>query len=246
MICLRRNFCARWLANFREKDDGSWHQFDNNREKKLASLGDEQLGPYTRALIANLNSGTFINFLEKLTGIKGLVGDPYLEGAGMHRIEPGGKLSVHVDFNKHGKMNLDRRLNILIYLNEDWEEEYGGHFELWNKDMSQAVVKILPLFNRMAMFSTTEISLHGHPTPLSCPPDRCRRSIALYYYTVGRDDGYENVKEHQTIFRERPGERLFEDLPSPAAQAAENLKETAKKIIPRPVLDFVKDRVRKS
>ena len=234
-------FLRKVACEFPEKGAGNWHKFDNNREKKLASDGDEKLGPYTRSLIANLNSGTFINFLEKLTGIEGLIPDPGLAGGGMHRIEPEGKLSVHVDFNKHNKMNLDRRLNVLIYLNEDWEDSYGGHFELWNKDVSRAVVKILPLFNRMAMFSTTEISWHGHPTPLSCPPDRSRRSIALYYYTVGRDDGYGHVKDHTTIFRERPGESLFDDVaPVPLA---ENLKEAAKKVIPRPVIDFVKSRV---
>ncbi|MEE9391168.1 MAG: 2OG-Fe(II) oxygenase [Planctomycetota bacterium] len=234
-------FCPEFLrkvaSEFPEKTSDCWRQFDNNREKKLASIGDQQLGPYARALIANLNSGTFVDFLVKLTGIEGLIADPYLEGGGMHRIEPGGKLSVHVDFNKHRRMNLDRRINVLIYLNENWEESYGGHFELWNRDVTHPVVKVLPVFNRMAMFSTTEISWHGHPTPMSCPPDRNRRSIALYYYSAGRDDGYENTEEHSTIFKERPGESLFGDLPS---AFAEKLKRTARQIIPRPLVVLIK------
>ena len=93
---------------------------------------------------------------------------------------------MHVDFHKHKQMNLDRRLNILVYLNEDWKEEYGGNFELWERDMSKCATKILPVFNRLAMFSTTDYSWHGHPDPLTCPPDRSRRSLALYYYTNGR------------------------------------------------------------
>src|SRR5690606_7951229 len=94
------------------------------------------------------------------------------------------------------------RLNILIYLNKDWEESYGGHFELWDKDMKECQQKILPVFNRMAMFSTTSHSYHGHPNPLTCPDDRSRKSIALYYYSNGRPqheiDAFNT--EHSTIF----------------------------------------------
>jgi len=92
-----------------------------------------------------------------------------------------------------------------VYLNKDWKEEYGGHFELWNRDMTSAEAKVLPIFNRCAIFSTTSWSFHGHPTPLSCPPDRTRKSLATYYYTNGRPE--EEVNEaHSTIFRARPGE----------------------------------------
>jgi len=220
-------FLRQVAAEFPDFNDPTWAQFDNNREKKLASQGDEQLGPYARAFISNLNSGTFINFLEKLTGIDGLIADPHLMGGGMHRIQPGGKLAVHVDFNKYPKLGLERRLNVLVYLNEDWEESFGGHFELWNKDMSAAVVKVLPVFNRMALFSTTEISWHGHPEPLTCPEDRSRRSIALYYYTKGRDDGFD-VKEHTTIFTERPeDDGLFDDI----EREKITLRSIAKKVL---------------
>lgn len=193
------------IEEFPDPNDSTWHKFNNDKEVKLASLGDEVLGPYTRAFINNLNSGTFINFLEELTGIKGLISDPQLAGAGMHRIMPGGKLGIHADFNKHDHLDLDRRLNVLVYLNKDWDESYGGHFELWNHEMTEAVVKLLPIFNRMALFSTTSTSWHGHPNPLTCPEDRSRRSIALYYYTVGRP-GHEVNDPHSTLFKERPGE----------------------------------------
>ena len=76
-------------------------------------------------------------------------------GAGQHEIKPGGLLKIHADFNKHNISGLDRRLNVLVYLNKDWKEEYGGHFELWDKDMKHCVKKILPTFNTMAIFSTT-------------------------------------------------------------------------------------------
>ena len=163
--------------------------YSNPNEEKHASKGTEQFKENTTKLVEFLNSQPFLDFLQELTGIKEkLISDPDFEGGGFHQIKPGGFLKIHVDFHKHRKMGLDRRLNLLIYLNEDWKEEYGGHFELWEKDMSACAVKIAPLFNRLAMFSTTGTSWHGHPDPLTCPPDRSRKSLALYYYSDGRPE----------------------------------------------------------
>jgi Rps23 Pro-64 3,4-dihydroxylase Tpa1-like proline 4-hydroxylase len=217
------------LEEFPDPNDPNWHRFKNDKEIKLASKGDDVLGPYTRAMIHNLNSGTFLKFLEKLTGIQGLLPDPHLAGGGMHRILPGGKLAIHADFNKHDDFNLDRRLNVLLYLNRDWEESFGGHFELWKEDMSEAEVKVLPLFNRMAIFTTTSTSWHGHPNPLTCPEGRSRRSLALYYYTVGRPE-HEQREAHSTIFKSRPGEKLTPDV-----STSDRVKSVIKEFIP-PVL----------
>lgn len=152
-----------------------------------------------------LNSQPFLEFLSNLTGIENLIPDPFFDGGGCHQIQPGGLLKIHADFNKHPKTKLDRRLNVLVYLNEDWHEEYGGHFELWDKEMKESKKKILPLFNRMALFSTTSTSYHGHPNPLTCPPDRTRKSLALYYYTNGRpaDEQLEGLEDHTTLFKHR-------------------------------------------
>ena len=162
-------------------------KYENPNELKLATKGEYRFGEVTREFVHFLNSQPFLEFLQHLTGIKEtLVPDPYFEGGGFHEIKPGGYLKMHVDFHKHKQMNLDRRLNILVYLNEDWKEEYGVNVELWERDMSKCATKIVPVFNRLAMFSTTDYSWHGHPDPLTCPPDRSRRSLALYYYTNGR------------------------------------------------------------
>ncbi len=183
--------------------------YDNPNEKKHASKGEMSFGPKTKALVHFLNSQVFLEFLQELTGIKEtLIPDPYFEGGGFHQIKPGGFLKIHVDFHKHRRMNLDRRLNVLIYLNENWEESFGGHFELWEKDMSASAVKIAPLFNRLALFSTTGDSWHGHPDPLTCPPDRSRRSLALYYYTNGRPEEELDASSRNritTTFTERSG-----------------------------------------
>lgn len=194
------------LKEFDLREKEQWKEFDTKYEKKLQLNCDENLGPATRALIHNLNSGSFLTFLEKLTGISGLIADPYLSGGGLHKIEPGGKLGIHVDFNRNDKLMLYRRINVLVYLNEDWQESYGGHFELWSDTSGQEKKKILPIFNRMAIFNTTADSFHGHPEPLNCPPDRCRRSLALYYYTAEKGELQSN-HNHSTVFVNEKGER---------------------------------------
>lgn len=184
--------------------------YENPNESKYASKGEFRFGEQSKALAHFMNSQPFLMFLQNLTGIKeALVPDPYFEGGGFHQIKPGGYLKVHVDFHKHKLMGLDRRINVLVYLNENWEEEYGGHFELWERDMSKCAVRIAPLFNRMAIFSTTDYSWHGHPDKLTCPPDRSRKSMALYYYTNGRPDSEispENRQRITTTFTARKGQ----------------------------------------
>jgi len=193
------------LSEFPQPKELKWQQFDTPNEKKLAFDNVERLPDGPRDVLFFLNSRPMVQFLEVLTGIKGVIPDPYYVGGGLHQIKPGGKLDVHADFNHHEKLNLERRINVLIYLNKDWKEEYGGHFELWNKDMTAAEQKILPLFNRCAIFSTTSTSYHGHPNPLTCPPDRTRKSLATYYYSNGRPE--EELNEaHSTLFRQRPGD----------------------------------------
>jgi Rps23 Pro-64 3,4-dihydroxylase Tpa1-like proline 4-hydroxylase len=192
------------IKEFDLKENQQWKEYNTKYEKKLQLSTDDTLGPNTRALISNLNSGSFLTFLQKLTGIPSLVADPYLAGGGLHKIEPGGKLGIHVDFNRNDNLQLHRRINVLVYLNEDWDESYGGHFELWNDKSGSEKVKILPIFNRMAIFNTTGTSFHGHPEPLTCPPDRARKSLALYYYTAEKDN-LQSKNNHGTVFVDENG-----------------------------------------
>lgn len=185
--------------------------FNNPYEKKLAGKGESNFGPKTKELMHFLNSEPFLIFLQELTGIEEtLIGDPYFSGGGLHEIKPGGLLKLHADFNKHPKTKLDRRLNLLIYLNKDWKQEYGGDFELWPSDLSACGKKVSPIFNRIAIFSTTDFSYHGHPDPLRCPETMSRKSLALYYYSNGRpkSEVNSNLEEHSTIFKERHNENI--------------------------------------
>jgi 2OG-Fe(II) oxygenase superfamily len=197
----------RVAAGFPKPGDIEWHRSSNPRQTKLAVEDERLIDERARWLLYQLNSATFVNFLEKLTRIEGLIPDPYFAGGGLHQIEPGGYLKIHADFNRHEKFQLERRLNVLLYLNEDWKEEYGGHLELWNRDMTDCVQKILPVFNRCVIFNTTDHSYHGHPEPLACPQGITRKSLALYYYSNGRPE-HEATSEHGTLTKPRPGETI--------------------------------------
>ncbi|MCW3466405.1 2OG-Fe(II) oxygenase [Chitinophaga nivalis] len=174
------------VTEFPDLDKQQDIYFNNPNELKFASNDESRFGPATLELLHALNAQPFLQFLTTLTGIDGLIPDPYLWGGGLHQIKRGGYLKIHADFNRHPLLNLNRRINLLVYLNEHWDETYGGHFELWDKEMKGCVKSILPVFNRMVIFNTADHSFHGHPDPLTCPPGESRKSIALYYYTNGR------------------------------------------------------------
>ena len=164
-------------------------RFDPNQKRKLKSDNELEMPNEVINLIRYFNSQIFLSNLQTLTGIKEkLLSDPYLWGGGIHRIKRGGFLKIHSDTNFHPDFNLDRRLNLLLYLNKNWSNEYGGDLELWDKQMKNCVKKIAPIFNRAVIFSTDDTSFHGHPDPLKCPEDVVRQSLALYYYSHGRSD----------------------------------------------------------
>lgn len=174
----------------------------SGNEHLKTSFNPDRLPTYSKALFHALNSRAFIQFLENMSGIKGLIPDPYYQGGGIHRTENGGFLDIHADFNHHRLMNLERRLNVLIYLNPDWKEEYGGSFEIWTDDMSKKVAAFSPVMNRMCCFSTGSNTMHGNPEPVNHPGGEPRLSIALYYYTATWELGRTS---QSTVFKRRPG-----------------------------------------
>lgn len=158
---------------------------------------------YIHDLLAVLNSAAMLNFLEQMSGIKGLVADQRFTGGGLHETRRGGHLSIHADFNFHPMTKLRRRLNLILFLNEDWDEAWGGKLELWDKRMTRRVHAVTPVLGRAVIFNTDSDSYHGHPDPLDCPPEVTRRSIALYYYSA--PEGFRLA--HTTRWRKRPGSK---------------------------------------
>lgn len=178
-----------------------WRQRDTVHQPKKQGIGHasrlEGVSPYILNVLAAFNSYPFLNFLEKLTGIEKLLPDPYFHGGGLHQILSGGKLAVHTDFNQLDAINLYRRINVLFYLNKDWNDDYNGALELWNTDMTQCEAAIMPIFNRLVVFNTNKKSFHGHPKPLNTPEHITRKSIALYYYTAlpNKEESYDVITD---------------------------------------------------
>jgi hypothetical protein len=171
-------------ALFPAPDAGEWTHYHHLTERKIGRSRVESFADVHRCIVEELSSARFIEFLERLTGIPGLLADPGLEGAGLHQSERGGFVSVHADFRSHPtQATWLRRVNVLIYLNDDWDEQYGGDLELWDAAVSRCVARVQPHLNRCVIFCTDARTFHGHPRPLQCPTGTTRKSLALYYYT---------------------------------------------------------------
>lgn len=172
---------------------------------KLGFSDERALGPDIRHLFWELNSARVLRFLERLTGQCDLISDPYLFGGGIHQSMRGAVLALHADFQRHPMFPWRRKLNLLLFLNADWDESWGGHLELWDREMTKCVKRIAPQMNRCVIFRTDKDTFHGHPDPLTCPEGVTRKSLATYYYTS--DAGTDATGDEQsTLWRRRPGD----------------------------------------
>jgi Rps23 Pro-64 3,4-dihydroxylase Tpa1-like proline 4-hydroxylase len=200
---------ARAIADeFPADHTDAWTQYKHHNENKLGMAKRELFPPRLRAVADELNSQDFAAWLSALTGIPNLVPDPSLEGGGLHQSGPGGFLNVHTDFSMHHyRKNWRRRVNVIIYLNPNWKQQWGGALEFWQKDMKQCGATYPPLLNHAVIFTTDERSLHGFPDPLRCPHGVARKSLAFYYYTV---EAQANLHPHSTDYRSRPSDSLKE------------------------------------
>lgn len=173
-------------AEFTQPDDGwtYWHHL-NERKRGLADRA--RMGPGARTVIAALEAPEFVRLVSQLTGVPDLRSDPHLDGGGLHETLPGGFLNVHTDYRSHPiERSWQREVNLLVFLNEEWQPVHRGWLELWDAQVSRCVRRIEPRFNRAVIFRTSDVSFHGVPEGVACPPGNSRKSLALYYF---RDTG---------------------------------------------------------
>ena len=134
-------------------------------------------------VVCLLNSSLFLKFGSKVLDIKKLMPDPYFTGGGLNESFTGDYLDVHVDGNYHDASGLNRRVNAILYLSEEWKQEWGGNFGIYSDQGKTKVYEIVPKLNTLVLFDTSDVSYHGYPEPITCPTDVSRRSLILYYYT---------------------------------------------------------------
>ena len=171
---------------------------------------EADIRPVTKSVVHFLNSGAVMKQLSRLTGIEKLISDPYYTGGGLNCTKRDGLLDVHADGNWHHAMGVHRRLNVILYLNKDWNLNWGGALELWDDSLSECVKSIDPVGNRLVVFETHDRTFHGHPNPLNCPPDESRKSLILYYYTAATRPESQVVVEqpHRALWRKRQMKEL--------------------------------------
>lgn len=205
------------------------HEFRAVNEKFKIQITDSKKFPKPILDLHHmLSSREFISKVETMMGIPNLLADPDLIGGGIHETNSGGHLDVHVDFNYIPEKKLHRRVNILIYFNKDWKEEYGGYLDIWDKEVRQRHGYFAPQFNRACGFATGEHSWHG-VTPVTCPTHMLRRSFAVYYYTKEAPDSWNDIA-HSTVFKARPNEWLKGLLAMPLETAMRDTRQSVDSI----------------
>jgi Rps23 Pro-64 3,4-dihydroxylase Tpa1-like proline 4-hydroxylase len=186
-----------------------WTEYKHVNENKAGLHVRDQLPDLIGKVVDELNSPRFVALLSKLTGIEGLMADDSIEGGGLHQAETGGFLNVHTDFTMHRtKKNWRRRCNLILYLNEGWQEEWGGAIGFWSPDMD-SVVASYPSFLNTAVLFNTPGALHGFPEPLKCPETVARKSVQFYYYTI--DDSPSSVA-HATAYHARRSDNAIKKV----------------------------------
>jgi len=192
----------RAIGEFPPLDPAKWNRYLHANERKFSNTNPDTWKPTLRSVLDELQSPRFVAFLSRLTGIEDLLIDESLEGGGLHQSVAGGFLNIHADFTVHPRhRNWRRRVNLLLYLNEEWRPEYGGDLEFWSTDMARCEAVVAPIGNRAVIFTTDADSFHGHPEPMRCPPGVARQSLALYYFT-----SEDHPLVRSTDYRARPGD----------------------------------------
>ena len=201
-----------------------------NERKKIQITDQLRFPPAVRRLSDFLASPAFLSDLSALTGIPNLLADAALFGGGMHITGPHGRLDVHVDFNR-GDYGLYRRVNLLLYLNPEWDETWGGQIELWDPTVTSCALSLAPALGRCLIFATSQISFHG-VAPLRCPPEHARKSFAAYYYTK-EPPAEGDVAMHGTQFRPRPDEKMRGYVLMPAERLTRGVARSARTVVSR-------------
>ena len=180
------NHIAKRLSNeFPAYDDEIWFDYNNRIEHKRLLSDWRKFPETTYQIFSFFNSKWMLNTLSNLINSP-LVEDQGLHGGGWHIHSNGGKLNPHLDYSIHPMLKMQRKLNLIVYLSEDWNKEYGGHFGLWDQHPTELrannLVKEIEIkFNRAVLFDTTKKSWHGLSRKVKCPEGIYRKSLATYY-----------------------------------------------------------------
>jgi len=177
--------------------------------EKISCSNIDAFPPLTRHVVNEFNSGVMVEFIEGLSGFSNICTDPSLYGAGLHSTGRGGRLMIHADASRHRNTKLHQVVNMIYYCTPDWQPEWRGDLELWDRDCTRCEKSVSPKFNSALFFRAGTNSYHGHPHPVESPPGIRRNSIAIYYYTTDRptDEDYSGFRNFADWRPTRPEDR---------------------------------------
>lgn len=130
-----------------------WTKHHHGHSEKRGSHDVGAFGSVTRQALEQLNAADFVQRVGAAFGVSCLSADGGLYGGGLHESFTGGFLDIHADFNIHPETGLARRVNLLVFLNENWLEEWAGALELWGP--SSCLVRIEPMAGRASCSQPT-------------------------------------------------------------------------------------------
>ncbi|MEZ5460605.1 2OG-Fe(II) oxygenase [Dokdonella sp.] len=198
------DFCARLAQDFPGFEERHALNEMGQVGGKAVRMDVRDISDAYRELDEFLQTSEFLDYVSTLTGIPDLLYDPDYVGGGTHENRHGQGLDPHVDFNYHPRTHWHRRLNLIVYLNDEWDAAWGGELELhsdpWDA-ASNRTTSVSPLMNKAVVFETTEASWHGFSS-VRLPENRqnlSRKSFAIYLYTRTRPVE-ETAPPHATIY----------------------------------------------
>jgi Rps23 Pro-64 3,4-dihydroxylase Tpa1-like proline 4-hydroxylase len=177
------------VAEFPSYDSAVWNaHYHNALEDKKACNRWDNFPATTYKAFSYLTGEAFTFYLQQILSDPNLAADAGLHGGGWHAHTKGGKNNIHLDYSIHPKLELQRKLNIIIYISPEWDTAWGGGLEIWDHNEEtggprQCVTTVENRFNRAVIFDTTQNSWHGLPKELNCPDGSIRCSLAAYYVT---------------------------------------------------------------
>lgn len=153
------------------------------RGSNMYEHNDLDATPQAQAVVNVLHGRRFLAWLEAVSGVQGLIPDPHLTGAGYVKSFAGDSLQIHSDFNWCDQLKLHRAVSLIIYLNRDWDQSWGGALNFYAEDRTSIINSVLPGSGNLFIWRYHPLALHGYPSPMTCPSTHSRKALRLFYYT---------------------------------------------------------------
>ena len=165
----------------------------------MYEYNDLEITPIQDQVVNALHSSPFLKWLQEVTDTVDLIPDPHLVGAGYAKSYTGDSLKIHTDFNWNEQLHLHRQLSVIIYLNEDWSEEWGGCLDFYDTDREKVLSRVVPGLGNMVVWSYHNLAYHGYPGPMTNPQETCRKNIRLFYY-VSNSKYDDKFPPHRSLY----------------------------------------------